>query len=242
MRIYFLSALLILSISVKAQNDSTKNSIITSVSVASKNFWRGNVYGDNTPTLSGTLGYSNKWLEAGITGTSPINGSRIGYGIWAETYITVKLPENLSITLDDYYFFNAYDSLNDYFNWSNGNTQHIIEYRAKYAIDRFTVMGSVVVYSAFNAVNSFYLESEYFVLPKELSISGGAVFGQSALNFFDKGGVAFMGVTGYRDIIFNDKFTVPLKVGVMYSPNYKNAFKAPGFTQNPINIIIGVSF
>lgn len=239
---YILFLALILSALKVSGQDSLKSNTLTSISISSKNFWRGNVYGDNTPTLSGTLGYSKNWLEIGVTGTSPINGSRTGYGIWAETYITLKLPENLSITLDDYYFFNAQDSLNDYFNWSNGNTQHIIEYRAKYAIDRFTVMGSVVVYSAFSSINSFYLESEYFVLPKELSISGGAVFGQSALNFFDKGGIAFVGITGYRNIKLNDKFIVPLKVAVMSSPNYKNAFKAPGFTQNPINIIIGVSF
>lgn len=242
MKKLLLPVLLLFVFAANAQEDSTKRQrdLVASVTIANKNFWRGNVYGDNAPMISGTLGYSTKHFEIGATGTSPMSGSRVGYGIWMELYASYKF-ENFTMTVDDYYFFNEFDSLNDYGNWSSKDTQHIIEYRARYGNDRFNVTASVVWYAADNSVNNVYLEGELFIVPKVFSVSAGGVFGESYLNFFDKGGLTFAGVTGYRDIEITKKFTVPLKVAVMTSPNYKNASKYNGFTQNPINLIIGIN-
>ncbi|GHM98879.1 hypothetical protein WSM22_03690 [Cytophagales bacterium WSM2-2] len=236
-----IAPLLFLSFTISAQ-DSTRNSIVTSLSIASKNFWRGNVYGDNLPTLSGTLAYRTKSnTEIGAIGTSPLTGARSGYGTWMELYAS-QVIGRFTFTIDDYYFFNAYDSLNDYFNWGRNETQHLVEGRVKYDAGRFNIMSSYVVYAATAAVNSLYLEGEYFLIPKLLSLSAGASIGQSALNFFDKGGVTFVGVTGYKDIRITDHYSVPMKMALLVSPNYKNAFKAPGFTQNPVNFVVGFSF
>jgi hypothetical protein len=242
MKHLLLPFLLLFTIASYAQEDSTKTSpLVTSVSISSKNFWRGNVYGDNAPSISGTLGLTSKHFEIGVTGTSPLSGSRVGYGIWAELYASAKLG-NFTLTLDDYYFFNEYDSLNEYENWSSKDTQHLLEARLKYGVDRFNVTASIVAYAAKESKNSLYLEGEVFLILKQLSVSAGGVFGESYLNFFDKGGLAFAGVNGYRDIKVTDNFAVPLRVSVMTSPNYKNASKYNGFTQNPINVIVGVTF
>lgn len=241
MKKLILPVLILLSYFVSAQ-DSTKHLIVSSATISSKNFWRGNVYGNNTPTISGTLGlHLNNGLEIGATGTSPLNGNRDGYGIWMENYIS-KTVDKFTLTFDDYYFFNAYDSLNDYFNYSKGNTQHLVEARLKYAVDRFNVTASYVVYAAKGSVNSLYLEGEYFLVPSLLSLSVGGVFGQSYLNFYDKGGVTHVGFTGYRDIKITESFAIPFKVSLFTSPNYKNASRYPAFSQNPINLVVGVSF
>lgn len=242
MKKLILPLILFSSFALHAQQDSTYNPIFTSISIASKNFWRGNVYGDNVPMLSGTLAYrTKKNTEIGATGTSPINGNRKGYGIWMELYASQTVGK-FTFTIDDYYFFNAYDSLNDYFNWGNRETQHLVEGRVKFDAGRFNIMGSYVLYAANSAVNNLYLEGEYFLIPKTFSLSAGFSAGQSALNFFDKGGLTFAGVTGYKDVKVTKKYSVPMKLALMASPNYKNAFKAPGFTQNPINLIVGFTF
>jgi len=253
MRKLLLPVLLFISVLASAQ-DSTNQQIdtttvvrqqhlVANISMATKNYWRGNVYGDNLPMISGTFGYAFRGIEFGVIGTSPLNGSRTGYGIWAEAYVSVKLPEHFTVTLDDYYFFAPYDSMNNYFDWYEETTGHFLEYRVKYEVDRFSLMGSLVVYSNILAYNSPYFEGEYYILLKKLSVTMGVVCGESELNFFEKGGIAMVGVNGYRDLEFSENFSIPFKISVMTSPNYKHAYKSPypGFTQNALNIIIGFS-
>lgn len=244
-KIFLLIALLIVSF-VSLSQDSTsieheQHYIYTLIGINTKNLWRGNVYGNNTPSINGTIAMHLKsHFELGATGTSPMNGSRDGYGIWMELYASQTVGK-FTFTVDDYYFFNAQDSLNDYFNWNKNETQHFVEGRVKYDAGRFNVTGSYVLYAANTAVNNLYTEAEYFLVPKVLSLSVGAVFGRSDLNFYEKGGITHIGITGYRDIVFSKDFYIPLRVSLITSPNYKNASKYPAFTQNPINLVIGIT-
>lgn len=232
--------LLILSINLFAQTDSIKNRVNTSLTLATKNLWRGNVYGNNVPMMSGTLTYKTRNnFEIGAIGTSPVSGNRLGYGIWMEVFAS-KTIERITFTIDDYYFFNAQDSLNDYLNWNRNNTQHFVEGRIKYGGNFFSLTGSYVLYSSKNAVNNIYLETEIYLVPGKLSVLAGGVFGRSDLNFFDKGGVAFVGLTGYKSLDISCAYNIPVWCSLIVSPNYKNASKYDGFTQNPINIIIGL--
>ncbi len=241
MKSLFLVTLLFGSLTAFSQ-DSTKHNIVSNFTLVSKNVWRGNVYGDNTPAVSANLGIVlNNGFELGAIGTSPINGKRDGYGIWMELYASQTIGK-LKITVDDYYFFNAQDSLNDYANWSRSNTQHLIETRLKYCGDRFNVTASYVVYAASSSVNNLYLEAEFYVVRDLLSVSAGGVLGESYLNFYNKGGVTHIGFTGYRIIKVTDSLSVPMFVTLMTSPNYKNASKYPAFTQNPINVVVGLTF
>ncbi len=248
MKKLLLLALLTLSISAFAQDttkvktDSSKHTVITSFVVASKNFWRGNVYGNNAPMLSANVGLALKnGFEVGAVGTTPINGNRDGYGIWMELYASQTVGK-FKFTVDDYYFFNAKDSLNDYGTWDRKNTQHLIETRVKYSGKRFSVTGSYVVYAASSSINNLYLEAEYFLIPELFSVTAGGVFGQSYLNFYDKGGVTHFGFTGYRNLVMSKHLTIPMSISLMSSPNYKNTSKYPAFTQNPINLIVSLTF
>jgi hypothetical protein len=242
MKKIFTLAFLLISLYASAQDSTKTNPVVGSVSISSKNLWRGNVYGNNAPSISGTLGYRFKSnTEIGVIGTSPLNGNRDGYGIWMELYASQTVGA-FTFVLDDYYFFNAEDSLNDYGNWSSNDTQHLIEGRVKYDAGRFNVTASYVLYAATGLDNSLYLEGEYFLLPSKLSVSVGGVFGASALNFYDDGGVTHFGFTGYGNVNLGKDFSLPLRLSVMTSPNYKNASEYPKFTQNPINFVIGTTF
>jgi hypothetical protein len=242
MKNLFTLAFILITYFATAQDSTTYNPVIGSVSISSKNLWRGNVYGNNAPSVSGTLGYKLKSnTEFGVTGTSPLNGNRDGYGIWMELYASQTFG-NFTLTVDDYYFFNAEDSLNDYGNWNSNDTQHLIEGRVKYDAGRFNVTASYVLYAASGLENSLYLEGEFYVVPERLSVSVGGVTGASALNFYDAAGVTHAGFTGYGNIKFSETFSLPLRLSVMTSPNYKNASVYPKFTQNPINFVIGITF
>ncbi len=241
MKKIFTLAFILISYFATAQDSTKTTSVVTSVSLSSKNLWRGNVYGNNAPSISGTLGFKVKNFEVGATGTSPLSGNRDAYGIWMELYASQTVGA-FTFTVDDYYFFNSADSLNDYGNWSSTDTQHLIEGRVKYDGGRFNITASYVLYAATGLTNSLYAEAEFFLVPDQLSVVAGGVFGESALNFYDDAGVTHFGFTGYRDIQITKEFALPLRVSVITSPNYKNASQYAKFTQNPINFVVGVTF
>lgn len=220
--------------------DSTKFKVNTAFTLSTKNFWRGAVYGNNVPSVSGNLSLIRKNFELGATGTSPLNGTSVGYGIWMELFTTYTFKQ-FSITVDDYFFFNENDKDNDYFNYNQKSTQHLIEYRIKYSVDKFNLMAGWLIYHSQNANNAGYFEGEYFLLP-ELSILAGYVTGRSSLNFYDKGGITHVGVAGAHKLEITDKFSIPVKAALLISPNYKNISDIPGLRKNPINLVLTFSF
>lgn len=235
-------ALLLIASTVIAINaiaqDSTK--INTSFTIASKNFWRGAVYGDNIPSLSGTLSIQRGNFELGTYGTSPINGSSKGYGIWMEVFASYTIGK-FNVTVDDYFFFNELDEDNDYFNWNRNTTQHLVEARLKYFTNKFSLTGSYVVYAAEWSINSLYFETEYYIIP-QLSVLAGYVAGESYLNFYDDSGVTHVGLAGNRVIKVTNDFSIPVRAALYGSPNYKDIAELPGLRKNPINFVVTLSF
>jgi hypothetical protein len=232
---------LILAISICTlgySQDSTR--VNTAFSLSSKNFWRGAVYGDNVPSIQGNVSLISGNFEIGACGTSPLNGSSFGYGIWMELFASYTLGR-FNLTVDDYFFFNEADAENDYFNWNHDETQHLVETRLKYTVDKFNLMGSYVVYASNNSVNSLYFEGEYFFIP-EFSVLAGYVAGESYLNFYDDGGITHVGIAGNRKVVITPNFTIPVKAALYASPNYKNISDLPGLRRNPINLVVTLSF
>jgi hypothetical protein len=228
----------VLSTVILYAQDTTK--VNTSFTISSKNFWRGAVYGDNTPSVQGTLAVARGNFEIGAYGTSPLNGTSVGYGIWMEVYASYNIGR-FNITVDDYFFFNEFDQDNDYFNWNHNSTQHLVEGRLKYAVEKFSLTGSYVVYAAEWSKNSLYFEGEYFLIP-ELSVLAGYVAGESYLNFYDDSGITHVGIAGNRKIKVTNTFEVPVKAALYASPNYEDIAELPGLRRNPINFVLTLSF
>lgn len=233
--------LFLLPFVVLSQVDTTKSiSLNTEISISTRNVWRGVNYGNNSPSVGGSLGLNYKDVfEIGAFGTATLGGTKSGYGNWLELYATYT-HNNWSLTLDDYYFF-SYDSLNDYLNWSSTNTQHLLEARLKYDHEKFNIVASYNIYASKNAAKAFYFEAEYFIIP-ELSLLFGALTGESWLNCHDAGGITAIGVAGYRDIDLTKTFTVPLKTLLVFNPNYKNISQYEGLGRNPVNFLLTITF
>lgn len=235
---------------IHAQDSTKAVSVNTDFTIASKNVWRGVSYGNNAPMLQGLLALNVKdAIEIGVCGTGTINGDRKGYGNWLELYTTFTIDQ-WSLTIDDYYFF-SYDSLNDYFDYDQNTTQHLIEAKLKYSIDKFSVYASYNIYANKDAAKAWYFEAEYFVRD-DLSILFGAVTGASWLNYYDAGGITTIGVAGSRDIKVTKLFSIPVKASLIANPNYKNiaqwdgsGYVNPGYDglgRNPVNFVVALTF
>jgi hypothetical protein len=237
---FFLSAY---SCAFAAAPDSLKNQspIITEITLSSRMIWRGIDFA-SSPSLQGLFAYRNKGFEAGTFGCVTFNGNKVGYGNTLEAYASFT-KGNLTFVVDDYFFFNDRDSLNNYFEWQGKKTQHYIEGRIKYAVNEmFSLTGAYVVHhSSFDNTNGLYFEAEYSPT-KYFSILAGGLTGASGLNFQQSGGVTNIGITGKRNIEVTQDFSMLAKVSVIISPNYKSIVDLPGVGKNPIYFVLSLTF
>jgi hypothetical protein len=228
---------LLLPISVLAQVDTTNNQIPlnTELILATRNIWRGLDYG-SSPTIQGTLGYSKKYFEVGTFGTTTLNGSKEGFGTWIELFATAYYKD-FSLTIDDYFFFNSADSLNNYFEWNHKTTQHIIEARVKWDTEKFDLTAGIPVYKNENDnSNGLYLEAEYSPF-ENLSFLIGGLTGASNLSFYKSGGITTIGASGKRNVQVTEKFSFQLKVSLIANPSYEKSVNAPNVGTNPVYFV-----
>ena len=217
--------------------DSSNQGFNVDLGVASRNIWRGLDYG-SSPSIWGDLYGSFKNFSIGAMGTSTLSGSKSGYGNWMELYASYTF-KNLTFVVDDYFFFNSEDSLNNYFDYTPQNTQHLVEARIEYENDYLDVMVGYVVYSN-NAdnTNGVYLEATYKP-NKTLSFTAGYLTASQWLSFYDKGGLINLGINGHRNIsVFKRK--LPLTASLILNPNYQNA--SPEVGNNPVYFVLKTDF
>lgn len=212
----------------------------TEVVLSSRNIWRGLDYG-SSPSIQGTLAVRKNAFEIGAFGTTTLNGSKEGFGTWMELFASAYW-RNWSFTVDDYFFFNANDTDNNYFDWSRSATQHILEARVKYASPRFSVMTGYAFYkNRMDRTSGIYVEAEYF-FTENFSFLIGGLTDESWLSFYRKGGVTTVGFTGRRLIKFSDNFSAQLKASLVGNPSYDRSVNAPGVGTNPVYFVVSIGF
>ena len=221
----------------QAVPDSSNLSFNVDLGVSSRNIWRGLDYG-SSPSIWGDLYGSFKKFSIGAMGTSTLNGSKSGYGNWMELYASYTF-KNLTFVVDDYFFFNSEDSLNNYFDYTPQNTQHLVEARIEYENDYLDAMVGYVIYSNnTDNTNGVYLEATYKP-NKKLSFTAGYLTASQWLSFYDKGGITTLGINGHRNLnVFKQK--LPLTASLILNPNYQNASPAVG--NNPIYFVLKTDF
>jgi len=224
-----------------SQTDSTNNlNLNTEVTIATRNVWRGLDYG-SSPSIQGTLSLVHDYFEAGTWGTTTLNGTKEGYGTWIELFASAKY-KNFVFTIDDYFFFNAADSLNNYFEWSREKTQHFIEARLKFDSDKLDLMTGYAFYkNKGDDTNGLYFEAEYSPF-RNFSFILGGVTSASWLSFYDEGGVTTIGVTGKRALRVTNTFEPLLKAALIFNPNYDGSVEAPGVGTNPVYMVVYLTF
>jgi hypothetical protein len=235
---FFLTILpIVIYSNIFAQSDTTaKIKVNTEITLATRNIWRGLDYG-SSPSIQGTLSLNHDKYEFGAYGTTTLNGTREGYGTWLELFATFK-HKQFSFTIDDYFFFNSADSLNNYFEWGNNTTQHFIETRVKWSSDKFGLMAGYAVYkNQSDKTRGLYLEAEYS--PTDyLSFVVAGLTSSSYLSFYDDGGITTVGVSGKRTIPVSDNFEMLLKASLLFNPSYNKSVNAPGVGTNPVYFVV----
>jgi hypothetical protein len=223
-----------------AQTDSTETKINTEVALATRNIWRGLDYG-SSPSVQGTLSVSKGAFEIGTYGTTTLNGSKEGYGTWVELFVTARYKQ-FSLTLDDYFFFNAEDSLNNYFEWNRETTQHFIESRLKWDTEKIDITAGYAFYkNEMDDTNGIYLEAEYSP-SKNFSVVVAGLTGGSNLSFYDRGGITTIGMVGKRTIQVSDTFSFQIKTSFIVNPSYNKSVEAPGVGTNPVYFVVYLVF
>lgn len=225
-----------------AQTDSTetKVSLNTEVSLATRNIWRGLDYG-SSPSVQGTFSVSKGAFEMGTYGTTTLNGNKDGFGTWVELFGTVKYKQ-FSLTLDDYFFFNAADSLNNYFEWDRKTTQHFIESRLKWDTEKIDITAGYAFYkNKIDDTNGLYLEAEYSP-SKSFSVVIGGLTGGSFLSLYERGGITTIGVVGRRIIQVSENFSFQVKTSLIVNPSYNKSVQAPSVGTNPIYVVAYLVF
>lgn len=212
------------------------------VGIATRNVWRGLDYG-SAASISADLFLGSKYWDIGVMGTSTMNGNRSGYGIWMELYTTFKLG-SFYLTFDDYYFFNADTTNNNYdgyFNWTPRNTNHILETRLGYTYKEYldVFVGFPIYKNAADKTNGLYIE--VIGRPwKFMSFTLAGLTGPSGLNFYNAGGITTIAINGHKDIRLSEKIIIPIKASFIVNPNYKNAWNTydngtpTGVTGSPV--------
>lgn len=230
-----------------AQSDSSKfNSEFT---IATRNIFRGTGWGQS-PSLQMKLNWTPcSYFEMGAYGNVTSNGTKEGYGNEFNYYMTFNLfsesqnkhLKNISITLDDYFYFNSNDLDNNYFDYASDVTQHFIEGRLKYD-GRLDLTAAYTLYANENAnTDGIYFEAGYN-LNKNLYAFLGYLTDESALMFQEESGVCNIGLTHQKELNIFKSGTSVLKTSVIVNPNYESIYDLPGVGRNPIGLVASLTF
>lgn len=228
------------NISLSTPKDSTnKGEVIISASLFNRYIWRGVNFTD-APSFQALFAYSKGGFEIGTYGATTLNGDKRGYGNTIEIYATYKY-KNFSVTIDDYFFYEAIDSLNNYFEYGK-NTTHFVEGRLRYDHAKFYLMTGYTLYTReSDDTNGLYIEAGYY-LNDYLKIVAGGLTSSSFLNFQDRGGITNIGIYGNKKVVITPSFGFDLQTALIASPNYKSVADIAGVARNPIHFLIGITF
>lgn len=218
------------------------------LTLASRNVYRGVSYGESPSIMMKGAWSMCKYTELGVYGNMTMNGVKEGYGNQINWYLTIN-PfvnskselKNISITSDDFYYFNANDADNgSFFAWSPEKTNHFMEARAKYDGKLDLTVAYTYLANKNAKVDGIYFEGGYDI-SKTLYISAGYLTAQNDLMFQNKGGWTNVGATLTTKLHIGD-YSPILKTSVIASPNYENTYDSPGVGRNPISLVAALTF
>jgi len=212
----------------------------SSLAFATRNVWRGISFGDS-PSLQGLMNFNYCKLNIGAFGVVTSNGTRVGYGNTLEMYASYDILDNLSLTIDDYYFFNSHDSLDNYFEYGSG-TQHYIEAQARYLWKESVeiLIGYNIYSSSIDNTDGVYIQTTVFI-NDNISVFTGFLTGSSYLNFMDKRGVTNVGITTIKKLSLKE-FSSVLSTSLILSPNHINIADVPGVGTSPVYFVASLTF
>lgn len=230
MKFYFLVLALLLSVqTVNAQETEKKSSFSGSVELTTKYLWRGQEYGE-APAFFPTLNFSTGGLSIYATGAYTFDKS------WREADLGISYSAgDFTIGVVDYFYPSVVGASDNYFNFKNKETGHLIEGYLNYAPSSFpiSVLASTFFYGADKKENgdqawSTYVELGYhydFSETDILSVAVGASMNKSLYNNFETGfSVVNVAVKYQKELYAAKKFTIPASVQYVMNPQKEKNF------------------
>lgn len=235
----FLCVALVSSVlTVNAQETKTNSHFSGSVELTTKYLWRGQEYGE-TPTFFPTLNYSIGGFSVYATGAYTFDNS------WREADLGLSYTwKGLTLGLVDYYYPTVVGENDNYFNFKNGETGHLLEGCISYEFEKIpiSIMVSTFFYGADKNLDgkqaySSYAELGYHYDFKDesvISVALGASMNRSLYNNFETGfSIVNIAAKYQRDIYSNNKISIPASVQFVVNPQKQ---------KNYISFSLGLNF
>ncbi len=225
-----------------------KENFNTELTLLSRNVFRGVSYGESPSIFGKGAWLPCKYFEMGVYGNVTLNGTTEGYGNQFNYYFTLK-PfansstelKNISITSDDYFYFNSNDDDNNWTDYDSDKTQHFLEARAKYDGEKMDLTAAYTYYSNKEAnVDGIYFEAGYDI-SKTFNVFVGYLTDQNDIMFQEDAGISNIGFTMQRKLNIQS-WSPDMKVSTIFSPMYDTVYEYPGVGRKPVYLVVSLTF
>ncbi len=237
-----LAILMFMSAGLKAQTETSFNA---GVDLMSRYVWRGLNLGGSSPSIQPTLEYSVGNFTLGTWGAfSMSDGLTIQE---TDLYLSYNIKDMFSLTITDYFLPDESLSNNNYFEFNEEETGHLLEATASFDGTEkipFTFMAAVNFWGA-DALKadgkkqySTYLELgfngqckefEYNIFMGMTPTSPDEEKGETGY-YGPYAGVINLGITASKEIQITDKFSLPISTSFIVNPQAENVFLVVGIS------------
>ncbi|NTW24584.1 MAG: hypothetical protein HGA37_07790 [Lentimicrobium sp.] len=237
-----LAVLMFMSTGLTAQTETSFNA---GVDLMSRYVWRGLNLGGSSPSIQPTLEFSVGNLTLGTWGAfSMSDGLTIQE---TDLYLSYNIKDMFSLTITDYFLPDESLSNNNYFEYDEEKTGHLLEASASFDGTEkipFTFMAAVNFWGA-DALKadgkkqySTYLELgfngkckefDYNIFMGMTPTSPDEEKGETGF-YGPYAGVINIGITASKEIQITDKFSLPISTSFIVNPQAENVFLVFGIS------------
>ena len=229
---------------VSAQQDSCKGRLDISADLMSRYIWRGLNLGGSSPSIQPGIEYTNGNFALGAWGAYSFSNAVTSQEM--DLYLGYTIADRFNVTITDY-FLPKEDTLNNYFNYSKGRTNHIFEVSAKFLGTEKLPLSLMIATNVYgsdtkksNGDNQFstYIELGYNFNLKETGCNAFIGFtpnnpdeSKGEVGFYGPGpGVINLGITATKEIRITDSFSLPVNASLLTNPQAENIFLVFGIS------------
>lgn len=228
-----------------SMTQAQERSLNSGADFMSRYVWRGLQLGGSSPSIQPSLEFTAGSFTAGTWGAFSVSNNLTVQE--TDLYLSYSIKEMFSVTLTDYFLPDESLARNNYFEWKEDNTGHLLEASASFlGTDSipFTFMAAVNVWGAdARHVNnkkqySTYFELGYYGNFKDVDYNifiGGTPTNPNSevgeTGFYgNEAGITNIGITAIKNIAITDKFTLPVSTSFIINPQSENVYLVFGFT------------
>lgn len=235
--------LLLLGLLTGAQ--AQKASVNAGADLMSRYVWRGLQPGGSSPSIQPSLEFTVGNFTAGTWGAFSMSNNITVQE--TDLYLSYAIKEMFSVTLTDYFLPDESLVRNNYFEFNEDNTGHLLEASASFlGTDSipFTFMAAVNFWGAdARHINNKKQYSTYFELGYHgtcRDIEYNIFIGGTPTNpdseagetgyYGTEAGITNIGITAIKNIAITDKFTLPVSTSFIINPQSENVYLVFGIT------------